>query len=288
MTNPPEIGYLYRMGLRLLARVAGCGVAAILAGTPVRADDVADIHFVEGYAGPHRAEFTDLLGQVQAIVPSALAYITGQWNLPNTLHHPLIVLITDNPADIPKDMPTRPVSAYVRAVTSGDVLRQELIVDLQHHLMYPGEKLDDILYHEMAHAVLQDAVTGPAAAGIPQWFNEGLAQSVTTEGHDRTVEDYKQYGHSDAHAVLCDLNGHVDTFYHGEYNFGCYTQYYLAVQRLVSLGGKDTVVKAITGLHNGTPLPLIIGQVTGLDWPTFQDNIRQYTQDVFAGNKPIP
>jgi len=260
----------------------------LLCLNPARAEQPADIHFVEGYAGAHPAEFTDLLGQVRSIVPAALAYITRQWDLPNALHHPLVVLITDNPADIPKDLPSRPVSAYVRAVASGDALRQELIVDLQHHLLYPGEKLDDVLYHEMAHAVLQDAVTGPGAAGIPQWFNEGLAQSVTSEGRDRTAEDYKQFGHSDARAVLCDLNGRVDTFYHGEYNFGCYTQYYLAVQRLISLGGKDAVMKVIAGLHNGTPLPGLTGQVAGLDWPAFQGDVQRYTREVFDGSRPIP
>jgi hypothetical protein len=140
----------------------------------------------------------------------------------------------------------------------------------------------------MAHAVLQDAVTGPGAVGIPQWFNEGLAQSVTTEGHDRTAANFQRYGHSDAHALICDLNGHIDTFFNGEYNFGCYTYFYLAVERLIQLGGKDTLVKVIMGLHNGTPLPVLVSQVTHLDWPAFQAEIERYTRDVFAGNVSIP
>ena len=152
----------------------------------------------------------------------------------------------------------------------------------------PTENLDNLLYHEMAHAILQDVVTSPGAAGIPQWFNEGLAQSVTPEGHDRTAETFKRYGHSDVRALLCDLNGGVDTFFHGEYNFGCYTQYYLAVQRLIQLGGKDAIVTVITGLHNGVPLPGVILQVTRLDWSAFQHEIERYTRDVFSGNVPIP
>src|ERR1019366_7837690 len=168
------------------------------------------VHFEESYAGAHPAEFAQLLDQVKVIVPGALAYITAPWNLPNTLHYPLIVIVTETPPNLPAGA----AAAYVRSVTSGDALRQTLIVDLAYHLQYPAENLDDLLYHEMAHAVLQDAVTGPGAAGIPQWFNEGLAQSITHEGHDRTAEDFKRYGHSDARAVLCDLNGHVDSFYH--------------------------------------------------------------------------
>ena len=161
-------------------------------------------------------------------------------------------------------------------------------MDLQHHLLYPGENLENVLYHEMAHAVLQDAVTSPTATGIPQWFNEGLAQSVTTEGRDRTAEDFKRLGHTDSPAIQCDLNGNIDAFYHGEYNFGCYTQFYLAVQRLMFRGGKDTLVKIISGLRNGIPLPSLIGQVTPLNWPAFQNDVQQYTHRVFAGADPIP
>jgi hypothetical protein len=252
--------------------------------SPLPADEAAPIHYVESYAGPHVNEFNDVLGQVKSIVPAALAYITGQWGLPNTLHYPMIVRVIDAPSNIPG----RPVAAYVRSFTTAGDLRQELGVDLQHHILYPGENLENVLYHEMAHAVLQDAVTSPSAAGIPQWFNEGLAQSVTTEGHDRTQEDFKHYGHTDSPAILCDLNGNIDAFYHGEYNFGCYTQFYLAVQRLLARGGKDTLPKVITGLHNGIPLPVLIGQVTPLDWPAFQRDVEQYTRRVFAGAEPIP
>ncbi len=261
-----------------------CGVLGGLWSVPAAADESETIHFVESYGGPHPNEFNDLLDQVKSIVPAALAYISGQWGLPNRLHYPLIVMITD----VPPNLPAGAASAYVRSVMVGGTLRQELIVDLTHHMMYPAENFESLLYHEMAHAVLQDAVTSPGAAGIPQWLNEGLAQSVTTEGHDRAAEDFKRYGHSDARALICDLNGHVDPFYNGEYNFGCYTYFYLAVRRLIARGGKETLTKIITGLHNGTPIPALIGQATPLDWSAFQRDAEQYTRSVFAGQEPIP
>jgi len=275
--------YLIRMTSRALTGVLLLGLVGGLCG-PLTANESAPIQFQESYTGPHPAEFAELLGQVKSLVPAALAYISAQWNLPNQLHYPLIVIITDHPPN----MPAGASAAYVRSVFVDGTLRQTLIVDLQNYVTNRGENLDNLLYHEMAHVVLQDAVTGPAAAGIPQWFNEGLAQSVTSEGHDRTAEDFKRYGHSDARAILCDLNGGVDTFYHGEYNFGCYTQFYLAVERLLALGGKETVANVIAGLHNGMPLPGLTGAVAGLSWPAFQQDVQQYTQDVFAGNKPIP
>ncbi len=251
---------------------------------PLAADEPVSIQFLESYAGAHPNEFNELLGQVKVIVPSALAYITGQWGLPNQLHYPLLVRIED----VPNHDPGRAMAAYVRSFRSGSELRQQLVVDLTHHLMYPAENLDNLLYHEMAHAILQDAVTTSVEAGIPQWLNEGLAQSVTTEGHERTEEDFKRYGHTDAHAVICDLNGNVDVFYHGEYNFGCYTYFYLAVNRLMARGGKDAVAKVVNALHNGKPLPEVMGRVTGMDWPTFQRDVEQYARDVFAGKEAIP
>jgi len=256
----------------------------LLVAAPLTAETLESIHFSESYAGAHPVEFADLLGKAKMIVPDALAYITGQWNLPNTLHSPLIVIVTDNPPNIPAGAS----AAYVRSVIVGGTLRQTLILDLLHYRTYPTENLEQLVYHEMAHAVLQDAVVSPSSVGIPQWFNEGLAQSVTSEGHDRTAEDFKRYGHSDASAILCDLNGQVDTFYHGEYNFGCYTEFYLAVQRLIALGGKDTLVTIFAGLHNGVPLPQLVAQTTHLDWAAFQQDIHHYTQDVFSGNQPIP
>jgi hypothetical protein len=242
------------------------------------------VRFERNYAGAHPAEFAALLTQAESIVPSALAYITGQWELPNALHHPLIVTITD----VPSKNPGRPVSAFVRSVGSGENLRQWLIIDLEHHLLYPDEDLDGLLYHEMAHAVLRDAVAGPQAAMIPTWFNEGLAQSVTSEGQQRVQEDYKRYGHTDARAVLCDLNGQVDEFLHGQENFGCYTQFYLAVKRLVQRGGQDCMPTIIAGLQSGRPLPEIIHTITALDWGAFQNDIVRFTRDVFSGDQPIP
>ena len=140
----------------------------------------------------------------------------------------------------------------------------------------------------MAHAVLRDAVANQGAAPIPTWFNEGLAQSVTSEGTARTQEDFKRWGHSDARAVLCDLNGKIDEFLHGEQNFGCYTYFYLSAKRLIQLGGKDTVPKIISGLSGGIPLPEIIRRLTSLDWPSFQHEAERYALEIFAGNQPIP
>jgi hypothetical protein len=249
-----------------------------------RCETIGSIQFAESYAGSHQAEFAELLAQAKIMVPGAVAYITSQWNLPNQLHSPFLVTITDVPS---KDQ-ARPLAAYVRAVTYGNELRQVMVIDLQHHLLYPNDNLERIIYHEMAHAILRDAIAVSGSAEIPTWFNEGLAQSVTPEGLERTEDDFKRWGHSDARAVLCDLNGKVDEFLHGEQNFGCYTYFYLATKRLLQLGGKDAIPKIISGLRAGVPLQTLIHQLTTLDWQAFQREAERYTLDVFGGRQPIP
>jgi len=280
MNNARKRRSISHLGLvATLGASLGVGVT-----TPLPAETIGSIQFMESYSGHHPTEFADLLAEAKVVVPGALAYITGQWGLSTTLHQPLLVTVTD----VASKDPYRAMAAYVRAVTSGDQLRQVLVIDLEHHLLYPTEHLDDIIYHEMAHAVLRDAVMNPRAAPIPTWFNEGLAQSVTTEGTSRTQEDFKRWGHSDARAVICDLNGSVDEFLHGEQNFGCYTYFYLSTKRLIQLGGKDTIPRVIDGLSHGMALPDIIRQLTSLDWPAFQHDAEHYALDVFAGNQPIP
>ena len=116
-------------------------------------------------------------------VPGALAYITGRWGLPNTLHHPFLVTITDVPS---KDQ-TRAMAAYVRSVSYGNEVRQVLVFDLQHHALYPNDNLDNILYHEMAHAILRDAVTGQGSAPIPTWFNEITHEPISVGTRLETV-----------------------------------------------------------------------------------------------------
>ena len=108
----------------------------MLLAAPLVAEAPVDIHFEESYGGAHPAEFADLLNQVKTLVPSALAYITGQWNLPNQLHYPLAVIITDSPPNLPAGA----AAAYVRSVAIEGTLRQTLIVDLTYHLAEPDGK----------------------------------------------------------------------------------------------------------------------------------------------------
>src|ERR1035437_5798371 len=111
------------MDHRTVSWIFWAATTGMLLGSPVSGEGSVAVHFEASYAGQHPAEFAQLLDQVKVIVPGALAYIAGQWNLPNTLHYPLIVIITE----VPPNLPAGAAAAYVRSVATAGDLRQTLI-----------------------------------------------------------------------------------------------------------------------------------------------------------------
>ncbi len=276
MKKYPRVVWMFGLGLNVLLIMP-----RVVFGDK---DPVVPITYDETYEGFHRKEFNELLAQMKVMVPSALALVTQRWGVEYALHHVLVVSVKD----LPSKTFRHPRGAYVQSTGYGNGLRQSMVVDIEHYRAYPNANVNELVQHEMAHAVLRDLVAHSGPKGIPNWFNEGLAQSVTWEGRNHTRDAFARWGHSDAHEMVCDLNGSVDEFLHGEHNFGCYTYFYLTVKRLFELGGKNTLPTIITGLHEETPMPKIITHLTTLDWPAFQRDAEQYTLDVFAGTKPIP
>src|ERR1035437_4487306 len=108
---------------RMVSNLLWTATTGMLLSAPLAGERPVAVHFEESYAGSHPAEFAQLLDQVKVIVPGALAYIPGQWNLPNTLHYPLIVIITE----VPPNLPAGAAAAYVRSVATAGDLRQTLI-----------------------------------------------------------------------------------------------------------------------------------------------------------------
>ena len=152
------------------------------------------------------------------------------------------------------------------------------------------EDVEIIITHEMAHVILHDFESVNGAARIPPWFDEGLAQSATREGHKRVQTDIWALHYTHAPLLLCDLDGPVDEFANGPstLNSGCYPEYFLAVQRLRQLGGPHTFRTVITRLRDGEDMGQIVQLLTGLEWPAFKQEVEAYAGKVFSGSKPVP
>jgi hypothetical protein len=61
---------------------------------------------------------------------------------------------------------------YVPAWTAGFAIQDRVVIFPSRSPSYPDDTLDDVLRHEVAHALIWRASSGRP---IPRWFNEGLA-----------------------------------------------------------------------------------------------------------------
>ena len=176
-------------------------------------------------------------------------------------------------------------------VGAGDQIKQYLVIDLGTYIQYPQEDVRRMLTHEMAHVILNDSTAGAKATAIPRWLHEGLAQSVTGEGHEAVQKMFAYWKGADGQLSdvgLCDLDGAVDEFAHGPDNAYCYPEYYLAVQRLRQLGGPHTLPILLKGLREGMSINDLIERLAGLDAAAFQAAVQRYASDIFSGRRKIP
>jgi hypothetical protein len=132
---------------------------------------------------------------------------------------------------------------------------------------------DKIFYHEMTHAVLNDAVGGEASVKIPHWVQEGLAQYVSEEGKDRVIEEAQTVKKSQARYLLADLDG--------PYTGRAYPQYYLAIECLYEKHTVNAVQALVRNLILGKSTLDAVEDSTGLDWVKFQDEVREYSLKVY-------
>ena len=145
-----------------------------------------------------------------------------------------------------------------------------------------------LIGHEMAHIVIGDFLYVKGAYEIPSWFNEGIAVSISGEGHSMCRALGNQLEWSDKMLVFCPLDAPMDAFAHGNANRDCYPEYYLAVQKISQIGGPIAVGKILQGLRVGTTFPELILSATGEDYSQFKQDVNNYTADVMAQRKPIP
>jgi hypothetical protein len=140
----------------------------------------------------------------------------------------------------------------------------------------------------MAHIVLADFMGVKESEAVPMWLNEGIAQSSTNEGRSR-VGDFARYlGYSETMMIPCQLEGPINTFAHGEGNFQCYPEYYIAAERLRQIGGPWAVGRVLRSLREGHPIADAFFSATGREYSFFQQDVDTYMADVITDRKQIP
>jgi hypothetical protein len=224
---------------------------------------------VKTYSGPHQDAFITQFDRVRLLTRQAQvedSALLGLLQYQEGFQYPLIIHFEDGaPPGVENTL------AYVRLGQGPEGFVQELVVNL-NETAGTSEDFDRIFYHEMTHAVLNDAVGGEASAKIPHWVQEGLAQYVSGEGKDRVAQAAGQFKKSQVQALLYPLDG--------PYTGAAYPQYYLAIECLYEKHSVNAVQALVRNLIQGKSVTDSIEDVTGLTYAQFQDEVREYSLNV--------
>ena len=205
-----------------------------------------------------------LVHQAQLEVSSRLGLIQYQQGFTN----PIMIDFEDGaPAGLENAL------AYVRyGGTADGGFQQQMVVNVELLATNPMD-FDTVFYHEMTHAVLNDAVGGEATLKIPHWVQEGLAQYVSGEGEERVRKAAQQLRKSQAPTLIFPLEG--PAFGNG------YPQYYLAIKYLLDKYSVNVVQALVRDLVAGKTPAESIEANTGLHWVEYQENVRAYSLKIF-------
>jgi hypothetical protein len=224
---------------------------------------------IHDYPGRHQDEFITQYDRVRLLTRQAQLEVSTRLGLlqyREGFDSPLVIRFEDGaPEGLENSL------AYVRLMQNGHQFVQELVINLDATAASPVD-FDQIFYHEMTHAVMNDAVGGEASMKIPHWVQEGLAQYVSGEGENRVTQAARQFRKSQVHALLYDLDGPYAGF--------AYPQYYLAIAYLHEKHSVNAVQALVRDLILGKSITDAIEEATGQSWEKFQDEMRAYSLNV--------
>jgi hypothetical protein len=222
------------------------------------------------YHGSHDADFASDFDRVRVLTRQAQLEVSSRLGLINYrdgFQYPLTIHFAD---DAPPGIEN--ALAYVQASQSPFGFRQDLVVNLTELSAHPMD-FDTIFYHEMTHAVMNDAVGAEASLKIPHWLQEGMAMYASGEGDDRVKQAAEPLVKSHASDLLYDLDGPVLG--------SSYPQYYLAVKFMQDKYSVNAVQGVVRDLIQGKTLPDAIQDCMGLSLEQFKKEVQAYSLNIF-------
>ena len=160
--------------------------------------------------------------------------------------------------------------AYVMIVPTVRGFGQELVINLDVMASHP-EDFDQIFYHEMTHAVLNDAVVSQTHEPLPSWVQEGLAVYIAGNGDAWARHAAQRYRKSQVKALVRDIELPVLD----------YPRDYLAFKYLYERHGINSLQAFVRDLTQGKSPHDAIEEATGLSWATFVQNLKDYSLSVY-------
>jgi hypothetical protein len=227
--------------------------------------------FQTTYQGSHQDLFASEQDRVRLLVKQAQLEASSQLGLIQYQEGflcPLTVRFDDKPAAQAEN-----ALAYVELLQTGHGMEQELVVNLDVMANYTGD-FDPIFYHEMTHAVLNDAVVVPTHHLLPSWVQEGLAVYIAGNGDTIVRQLAQNVRKSQAGALVRDLDLPVRD----------YPRDYLAFKYILQKHGINSLQAFVRDLVQGQSPTEAIADSTGLAWDVFKKNLSAYSLQIYAEN----
>ncbi len=222
------------------------------------------------YSGTHQTEFLIDYDRVRILVPLAQLEVSARLGLiqyREGFQYPIQIRFQDG---LPPGLEN--ALAYVQLKSSITGFVQELVINLDELIAHPMD-FDTVFYHEMTHAVMNDAVGGEASLRIPHWLQEGLAIYVSGEGDARVKAAAEVLYKSQAPSLAFDLDGPV--------RGAAYPQYYLAVKYILDKYSINAVQGIARELIEGKTLEFAIQDNMALSPDQYKKEVQQYSLRIF-------
>jgi hypothetical protein len=244
----------------------------LLCGASLRADSRYTPTMDTNYHGTHPDLFAQQNDRVRLLVRQAQVEISSQLGLiqyQDGFYWPFSVRFDDTPA-----RGVEHAIAYVMLVPSehGGVA-QQLVVNLD---VWPSEGMDfdKVFYHEMTHAVLNDAIVTRTQKLLPSWVQEGLAVYIAGDGEWWVSRTAKMVHVSQIGYLIHDLRM--------ERRSPDYAEDYLAFQLMKEKYSINALQAFVRELTEGKDPETAVEDSTGVSWDKFTKDLAEYQRRVYT------
>jgi len=220
------------------------------------------------YNGNHPDLYAQEQDRVRLLIHQAQLEISSQLGLlqyRDNFRYPMTVRFDDAPV-----RGLEHALAYVQPIPTRHEFRQELVINLDV-MTVSSLDFDLIFYHEMTHAVLNDAVCAVYHRALPSWVQEGLAVYISGEGPERVRALAQRYRKSTVKAAVRDLEEPVLD----------YARDFLAFKYMVDKQSINTLQAFVRDLTEGKQVQEAVEDSTGQTWDAFRRNVKEYTLGIY-------
>lgn len=229
--------------------------------------------FQTSYDGAYQDLYRDQVERVRLLIRQAQLEVSARLGLlqyREGFRYPLTVRFADSaPAGVENAL------AYVQMVQTSTGYGQEMVVNLSEFASHATD-FDTVFYHEMTHAVLDDALELKDLANVPHWVQEGLAVYVAGNGDTIVAEAAHHVRRSHAKDLIQDIDQIQ--------SYQIYPQGYLAFKYLNDKYSVNAMEAFVRDLIQGKSARDAIEDSTGVSYDTFKQQLQEYSLDIYKEN----